>query len=405
MKRIITQLLNLPEVLVESNIQEGQTLFLSVSRKVKSAVCPHCSTSSEHLHQNQKYLVKDLPMGDKEVILDLNRRRFKCKKCRKTFSERFNFVGVRKTYTHRYAENIVKQVINSNVSSVARNNGLTDEEVNSMIEDVAKNVMLIDVTCLRRLGIDEISLVKGQGKFIVVLVDIDSGKLIGLVKERKQIEIEKVMRKWGEEILLQIEEVSMDLTGNYKYLVEKICPNALVTVDRFHVTKIVHEELNRARIAEKKTASELNLPQREKIFESLKGNKFTILKAEDKLTEKQKDKLDKIKEASPLMATMHSLKEDFHNIFESHQDLGTGMLELIDWLKKAEPYYQKSVQTIKRWFGEIVGYFERRTNNGVVEGINNKLKLIKRSGFCFRNFCNFEIRALLSCHSSIDLAR
>ena len=153
-------------------------------------------------------------MGDKEVILNVNRRRFKCKKCRKTFSEKLDFVGTRKTYTHRYAENIVKQVINSNASSVARNNGLTDEEVNSMIEDVAKNLMPISVTNLIRLGIDEISLVKGQGKFIVVLVDIDSGKLIGLVKERKQIEIEKTMRKWGESTLKRIEEVSIDMTGN-----------------------------------------------------------------------------------------------------------------------------------------------------------------------------------------------
>jgi transposase len=71
-------------------------------------------------------------MGDKEVILNVNRRRFKCKKCRKTFSEELDFVGTRKGYTHRYAENLVQQIINSNVSNVARNNGLTDEEVNSM---------------------------------------------------------------------------------------------------------------------------------------------------------------------------------------------------------------------------------------------------------------------------------
>ncbi len=102
---------------------------------------------------------------------------------------------------------------------------------------------------------------------------------------------------------------------------------------------------------------------------------------------------------------MHDLKEDFHNVFELNKDLETGTLELINWLKKAEPYYQKSVQTIKRWFGEIVGYFERRTTNGVVEGINNKLKLIKRNGFGFRNFFNFEIRALLSWHYPINLAR
>jgi transposase len=405
MKRILTQLLNLPEVVVESSIQEDLILFLTVSKKAKSAVCPQCGKKSEHLHQNQKYLVKDLPMGDFEVILNVNRRRFKCKKCRKTFNEELDFVGARKGYTHRYAENIVKQLINSNISNVAKNNGLTDEEVNSMLEDIAKNVLPIDVSNLKRLGIDEISLVKGQGKFIVVLVDIDSGKLIGLVKERKQIEIENVMKKWGREVLEQIEEVSMDMTGNYKNLVHKICPNALVTVDRFHITKIIHEELNQARIAEKKTASSLNVELREKVFDSLKGNKYTILKAEENLTEKQKEKLDIIREASPLIGMMHSLKEEFRNLFDTSEDLGAGILGLIDWLKKAEPYYQKSVKTIKRWFGEVVGYFERKTTNGVVEGINNKLKLIKRTGFGFRNFRNFEIRALLSWHYDINLAR
>ncbi|XWK88763.1 MAG: transposase [Phormidium sp.] len=67
------------------------------------------------------------------------------------------------------------------------------------------------------IGIDEISLVKGQGKFIVVLVDLETHKLIGLVPARKQVEIEKVMQQWGEKVLAQIEEVSIDMTGNYLY--------------------------------------------------------------------------------------------------------------------------------------------------------------------------------------------
>ena len=405
MKRVLTELLNLPDIVVESSLQEGKTLILSVTKKTKSAVCPQCGKKSDHLHQNQNYLIKDLPMGDKEVILNINRRRFKCKKCRKTFNEELDFVGARRKHTHRYAENIIKQLIHSDVSNVAKNNGLSEEEVYSMLEDIVKNLLPINVSNLVRLGIDEISLVKGQGKFIVVLVDIDTGKLIGLVKERKQIDIENVMIKWGKEVLEQIEEVSMDMTGNYKNLIEKICPNAVVTVDRFHVTKIIHEELNQARIAEKKAALELNVESREKIFDSLKGNKYTILKAEDNLTDKQKIKLDTIREASPLIAIMHSLKEEFRNLFDTTEDPGTGILGLLDWLKKAEPYYQKSVNTIKRWFGEVAGYFDRKTTNGVVEGINNKLKLIKRSGFGFKNFRNFEIRALLSWHYNVNLAR
>ena len=85
--------------------------------------------------------------------------------------------------------------------------------------------------------------------------------------------------------------------------------------------------------------------------------------------------------------------------------MGSGTLELIAWLKKAEPYYKKSVRTIKRWLAEIVGYFEQRTTNGIVEGINNKLKLLKRCGFGFINFQNFQLKALLFWHFPKILAQ
>jgi transposase len=55
MKRVLTELLNLPEVVVESSVKEGKTLILSVTKKTKSAVCPQCGKQSHHLHQNQKY--------------------------------------------------------------------------------------------------------------------------------------------------------------------------------------------------------------------------------------------------------------------------------------------------------------------------------------------------------------
>ncbi len=102
-----------------------------------------------------------------------------------------------------------------------------------------------------------------------MLVNLSTHKLVGLVSSRTQSEIEKVMRQWGEKVLSQIEEVSMDMTGNYKSLVKKLCPNAEVTVDRFHVTKIVHEELNQARIDQKKTASSLNVKTKAQVFCSL----------------------------------------------------------------------------------------------------------------------------------------
>jgi len=280
---------------------------------------------------------------------------------------------------------------------VAKNNKLTEEEVWS-VKTVANKVLPVDVKKLQKLGRDEISLVKGQGKFIVVLVDLKTHKLIGLVGERKQAAIKKKMLEWGEEVLNQIEEVSMDMTGNYKSLVKKLCPNANVTVDRFHVTKMVHQELNQARIDQKKASSSLKVKERAKLLESLKGSKYTLLKLEKDLSREQELKLKQVKNASEILENMQILKEEFHSLFEKSNNLGDGILELTNWLKKAQPYYKKSAATIKRWLGEIVGYFESRTTNGIVEGINTKLKLLKRCGFGLRNLINFEIRALLFWH-------
>lgn len=118
------------------------------------------------------------------------------------------------------------------------------------------------------------------------------------------------------------------------------------------------------------------------------------------MTEEQKDKLEQIKQASPTLSKMHQLKEELRMIFEKPIDWLAALFELGNWLVSARQYYPKSQDTILRWFDEIIAYFDHRTTNGIVEGINNKLKLIKRSGFGFRNFDNFKIRSLLNWHFS-----
>ncbi|NEQ64148.1 MAG: transposase [Symploca sp. SIO2D2] len=326
-----------------------------------------------------------------------------------------------------------------------------------MINQISQKILPINLKKLTRLGIDEISLVKGQGKFIVVLVDLDTGQLIALIKERKSETIEAFLKSWSQEILEQIKEVSMDLLKMYKtvfnshlalvqkYLLglvitinsnaeivksydcslfpvpyslpsqvsfllgarsqfNKLCPNAVITADRFHVTKLLHQELNQGRIDQKKTANDLTIKAREKIFSTLKGGKYVLLKREKELKEKSKEKLAQIKQASPLLRVMHTLKEEFTEIFENSQNLGEGTIQLTEWLIKAEIFFPKTVKTIKNWFTEIVGYFEQKTTNGLVEGINNRLKVIKRCAFGFRSFDNFKKRALLFWHIPDSLA-
>jgi len=156
-----------------------------------------------------------------------------------------------------------------------------------MVRVVAQEILPIDVSNLKKLVRDEISAVKEPAKFILVLVDLSTHKLVGWVWSRTQSEIEKVMGKGGEKVLSQIEEVSMDMTGKYKSLVRKLCPNAEVTVDIFPIIKIVNSQLNQAIIDPKKTALSLNIKEKYQVFCSLKESKYTLLKAEHKLSNKK----------------------------------------------------------------------------------------------------------------------
>lgn len=404
MKLLLAELLNLDGIEVTEYHNFDHEIIIEVEMIDTFATCPHCGSVSHSLHQNHWHLVRDLPMSNKDVFLKVNRRQFKCHFCQKPFSESLHFVEKRKKFTHRYADFIVQQLLHSNLASTALNNNLSEWEVERMIDYVSKKVLPLNLSSLKRLGIDEISLVKGQGKFIVVLVDLDTGKLVGLAREKKKAIIAEVLLSWGEEVLNQIEEVSIDMARIYQSIAEDLCPNAVITVDRFHVTKMLNEELNRGRIAQKKTAEDLIITEREKLLKSMKGCKYILLKREEDLREEQKEKLEIIKEASVTLKIMHELKEEFTQIFDQSENWSEGTLKLADWLKKARPFFKKTVKTIINWFGEVVGYFERRTNQGMVEGINNRLKVIKRNGFGFKVFENFAKRALLFCHFPDSLA-
>ena len=118
MKTLMTKMMNLPGVIVEDSLETEETIILSVRVKNQTSVCPRCGQTSHRLHQNKTHLVKDLPISNREVILKVNRRQFKCKVCKKPFSEILSFVENRKRFTQRYAKNITEQVINSDINKL-----------------------------------------------------------------------------------------------------------------------------------------------------------------------------------------------------------------------------------------------------------------------------------------------
>lgn len=317
-QKLLTEFLNLPGVLVKGyRGYEGIGFILHLEAVQQQATCPRCGVKSDKLHQNHWYLVKDLPLSSQPVYLRVNRRQLKCMQCGKPFSEELGYVSKNRTYTKRLAQEIVQQVLDNDIRSVARRNDVSEEEIETMLKDIGGELLQEKPRELKRLGLDEIAWVKGQGNYCAVLVDLDSRKLLAIVESRTQEDIKKVLNNWGEEILAQIEEVSIDLWKAYKSLVEELIPKADVVADRFHVMKQINSELDDRRKALRREAETIkNSNEREQILAGLKNSKYALLKNEEDLNEQQKDKLELVKQVAPLLARMHQLKEEFRQIFE-----------------------------------------------------------------------------------------
>lgn len=146
---LLTELLGLPGIEVESYEVVEDGVVVEVEACSASATCPRCATTSHRLHQNHWHLVRDLPISHyRQTWLRVNRRQFKCCGCGKPFSEAFEFMGARRTYTERYAACVVAQVIHSDTANVARHQGLSEDIVWSMVEYMsAKKSISTSASC------------------------------------------------------------------------------------------------------------------------------------------------------------------------------------------------------------------------------------------------------------------
>jgi len=109
---------------------------------------------------------------------------------------------------------------------------------------------------------------------------------------------------------------------------------------------------------------------------SFRSTEDALLKPEDRLTDSQIEKLAEVKAVSPKLALMHQHKEAFRALFDAEQ-WAQASLDFLDWMAEAKDLCPASVATIRRWFGEILQYFENRTTSGVVEGIIAKATKVR----------------------------
>lgn len=344
-----------------------------------SASCPNCQSYTKELHQTTWRLVRDLPTFGQPVYLKVPRSRFYCRHCQRYITEKLEFIDWRRSHTIRYEQNIYQRVLKGSLEEVSSQENLSVSEIRGIFNWVSQKQKKKEWGNPKRLSLDEISQRKGYRSFITLLSNIDTGNLLEVVDSHKQGKIIEVLKKQPFEIREQVEEVSVDMWAGFSKVIKEVFPNALVVFDRFHVMKLVNQELNKFR---------------RQAGVKLRGSRYLLLKNLADLKEEEKEKLDQILGQSESLRIAYEFKEEFRDIYESSKTVKMGLRRLNKWLSQAKIFYQKAGKTIHQHLEGICNYFINRTTSGVMEGINNKAKLIIRQGYGFTNFHNLRARLL-----------
>jgi len=231
------------------------------------------------------------------------------------------------------------------------------------------------------VSIDEISMRKGKGSLVTVVSDIEGGNLIEMIDSHRQPDIIEALIKQPFEVREQVEEVSIDMWGGFPKVIEQVFPNAKIVINRFHVMKAVNKDLNKLRRA-------VGITDR--------GSKYLLLLSNrSNLNVEQIQRLAVILKKSECLRIAYEMKEEFREIYETNMTVKIAQVKFKDWLNHAQIFFKESTLTIVNHWEGICNYFVNRTTSGVMEGINNRIKLIMRQGYGFSNARQFS-RARIS---------
>lgn len=375
--------------------ERKQQLRVYCGPRHEEVACPRCGCLSRHPHQYDERTVRDMPAWGKRCYLRFRARRFKCEQCGRPFTETLPSVNTKAGVTWRYERYVFGLCRRTSIKAIAQHERLGYKAVEAIYyRQATGEVTLGDDEVVKRLGMDEIALRKGHDQYNLVLIDLDLGRVLTLLPDRKKETLEAYLDTWSEEQRAGVKEVAIDMWEPYFLAAQAKLPNAMVTADRFHVMKNLNEHVSEARREIQRSA-----PVEEK--EKLKGIRWLLVRNEADLTEEEKVRLGQACEASPLLLKLHECREGFREIFESPLDLDAAAARLDGWIASVQAAGIKAletfVRTLRNWWQPILNYFRERTNSGPVEGTNNKIKLIKRVGYGYTNFRHFRTRVVTEC--------
>jgi transposase len=292
------------------------------------------------------------------------------------------------------------QLVNSTIQDVALKEGLGYEAVVGMIDrHVASQVNWLELTRLEVLGLDEVALKKGHRDYVVIVTArLSDGqlKLLAVLPDREKETLKAFLRGIPTRLQRTILTVCTDMWPAYVNAVKEVLAQAVVVVDRYHVAKKYRDCADTLRKQELKRLK-TELPEAQ--YQSLKGVMWPFRKNKADLAQSEVELLERLFSYSPSLKLAYDFREKLTAIFEQNLTKVEATQAIEKWRKDVQTSqltcFDPFLTTLDTYLDEITNYFLHRDSSGFVEGLNNKVKVLKRRCYGLRNLAHFFQRLFL----------
>lgn len=405
--------LGLSHIKIKSiKIDEFGDYHIYVSCMATKTVCHKCGKTITNVHGHcEETVIEHLPILEQRVFIHVKWPRFKCSDCdnNPTTSFRPPWLSGNGQQTVPYEDYCLKWLINSTIKDVADKLKTTEEVIEAILSRRINTDINWNLLSPTRIGIDEIALRKGHNQYLTIISDISIShqvKVLAVIKGRKHEDIFPFLNSIPRDKLLSLESITIDMSASYFPALKKILNddntfNRIVTIDRFHVAKLLGDKVDKER---KKVVKQLKIEfeNNEAKLNNIKQTMWPFRHHEKDLGVDEQIRLNYLFEMSPSLKKCYDLRESLFNIFELKISKEPAEKKIDEWIKSTEGYVTKGhnpftsfIKTYKFYKPNILNYFSHRSSSGPVEGLNNKIKVIKRRGYGFRNIMNFARRIFL----------
>lgn len=317
------------------------------------------------------------------IYVQFERWRVYCPRCRAVFVEHLDWLAKNPRYTKGFARRVgylCREMTNKAVadSELLHHSTVKDLDKLYMQEQVEK----AGVPAPRAIGVDEIYIRKGQ--FRVVVSDLERGRPIWVGGTgHKEVDLDAFFTFLGAKKSKKIKLAVMDMWVPFRNSVKRNVPEAKIIYDKFHIMQQLSKAMDEVRRQEYK-----RLLGKDRSF--LKGQRYTLLSRRENLTLSGRQSLKKLLSLNKRLNKAYLLKESFGQLWE-YKRAGWALAffkkwkEALKWQRLAP--YEKFAKMIERHWSGLMAYCEEENKPpmGMVEGLNNKIKVLMRKAYGYRD--------------------